>query len=391
MNFTPSDNKKTLPGRAPRAKTIRAAFRLLLQHTTVRVLAGVRSPATLRMQRQHVEYLLERLPGRTPLHQVDARRIARVLEAEAGGRRRRLSGGTLRKRASTLRQALKLAGCRVPRFPDIPYAYQPSADYLPDFDAYQKLRDELPLERRLWFVVATWTGQRAGDVEKMRREDLNVDAGWVRIRSSKTRRFAGARFAAAPELLRELGAHWRELPAGAKLVAAWPHVSSQLSRLSERLELPRTTAHRLRHTFFTWFVQSNGFTPELLELGGWKDLTIPAQVYAHAAPVRLQEQIGRLHRLVVQRLAPQKTSRAVSSRIDTGRREPEPISLGMVPIEMGPRALEAPRAPGPAHDDHAVRAQDGHLDPGRQVDARGLVGAERIELSTNGLRVRCRA
>jgi len=332
------------------------------------------------MQQQHVEYLLERLPGRTPLDQVDARRIARVLELEAGGRRRRLSGGTLRKRASTLRQALKLARGRAPAFPEIPYNYTPSTQHLPDFDAYQKLRDALPLERRLWFVVATWTGQRAADVERMTRDDLNVDAGWVRIRSSKTRRFVGVRFAAAPELLRELGAHWRDLPAGAKLVPAWPHVSSQLSRLSERLELPRTTAHRLRHTFFTWFIQSNGFTAELLELGGWKDLTIPARVYAHAAPVRLQEQIGRLHRLVVLRLAPQKVSRM---------REPEPTTVDAVSKEVGPAVLRTPPAPEPAHGDHAGRAQDGKQALSRQEGE--PVGAERIELSTNGLRVRCRA
>lgn len=368
---------------------VRDAFRLLLQQTARRVRAGVRSSATLRMQRQHVAYLLERLPGGTPLKRVDARRIARVLELEAGGRRRRLSGGTLRKRASTLRQALKLARGRAPRFPEIPYCYRPKCDHLPDFDAYQRMRDALPLERRLWFVVATWTGQRAGDVERMRREDLDCNAGWVRIRSSKTRRFEGARFAAAPELLREMSAHWAALPAGAKLVTAWPHVSSQLSRLSERLELPRTTAHRLRHTFFTWFIQSNGFTAELLELGGWKDLTIPARVYAHAAPVRLKEQIGRLHRLVVLRLAPQKISR---------EREPEPTSVGMVPKEVGPALLQAAPAPEPAHNDHAERAQDGNaggaVKPSGETPDRQRhfpVGADRIELSTNGLRVRCAA
>jgi len=376
--FTPTDDRDTIAGRRRRTKSVRDAFRLLLERTAHRVRAGVRSPATLRMQRQHVKYLLQRLPGRTPLDQVDARRIARVLELEAGGRRRRLSGGTLRKRASTLRQALKLAGRRVPRFPDIPYSYQPTTDHLPDFEAYQRLRDALPLERRLWFVVATWTGQRAGDVERMTRDDLDVDRGWVRIRSSKTRRFVGRRFAAAPELLRELAAHWRALPPGAKLVASWPHVSSQLSRLSERLELPRTTAHRLRHTFFTWFVQSNGFTAELLELGGWKDLTIPAQVYAHAAPVRLQEQIGRLHRLVVLRLAPQKISR---------KREPEPTLLGNGAEKSGAGAVTAAPAPEPAHERPCRRAQDGNQANPRQ--GAPPVGAERIELSTNGLRVRC--
>lgn len=355
---------------------MRDAFRLLLQRTEHRVAAGVRSPATLAMQRQHVRYLLERVPAGTPLESLTPRRIARVLELEGRGRRRQLSGGTLRARASTLRQALQLARGRAPRFPEIPYRYVPRAEHLPDLASYQRLRDALPLARRLWLVVATWTGQRASDVERMRREDLDCDRSWVLVRSTKTRKPAH-RIHAAPELLRELADHWRALPVGAKLVAPWPHVSSQLTRLSERLELPRTTAHRLRHTFFTWYVAANGFTAELLELGGWKDLTIPALVYAHAAPVRLQEQIERTHRLVVERLAPQKISR---------RREPEPSTVGMGPTVLGRQQLRAAAAPEPAHADHAIREQEGIVE---RFFRSGLVGAERIELSTNGLRVRC--
>jgi len=364
---------KNLPPPRGRAKVVRDAFALLLQRTHRRVQARTRSPATLAMQRLHVEYLLERLPARTPLERVTPARIARVLELEGRGRRgRQLSGGTVRKRASTLSQALELAGRRV-RLPEIPYRYVPHAEHLPDLASYQRLRDALPLERRLWLVVATWTGQRAADVERMRREDVDVEAGWVMIRSTKTRRPA-RRFAAAPELLRELADHWRALPAGAKLVAPWPHVSSQLTRLSERLQMPRTTAHRLRHTFFTWYVAANGFTPELLELGGWADLTIPARVYAHAAPARLGEQIERMHRLVFARRRPPKDS----------RKRGEPASPGAVPSDAGTGQLVTDQSPKPAHEETISRRQDAIVAHPVGGDP---VGAERIELSTNGLRV----
>jgi len=364
-----SDDTRTLPPPPRgRAKVVRDAFRLLLRRTAARVQAGVRSPATLAMQQQHVRYLLERLPGATPLEQLTPRRIARVLELEGRGRRRRLCGNSLRKRASTLSQALKLARGRAPRLPEIPYRYEPQRDHLVDVDSYRRLRDALPAHRRLWFVVATWTGQRASDVERMRREDLDVDGRWVMIRSTKTRRPA-RRFHAAPELVAELGEHWRALTPGAKLVAPWPHACTQLPRTAVRMGLPPISPQRLRHTFFTWFVAANGFTPELLELGGWKDLTIPALVYAHAAPIRLRQQIERTHRLVVRR-----------------HRWPK-ISCAAIPLhkEMAPPVLPAPTGPEPAHADHAFyREQEGIADRFFTGD---LVGPAGFEPAARGLKV----
>jgi len=401
----------TLTATEPRrAKTVRDAFRLLLARTGRRVIAGTRSAGTLSMQRVHAEYFAELLGASTPLEDVSSRRIAQAFAVAGRGRRefadgrRRLSGGTLRKFASTLRQALQLARGRVPKLPELPYRYQPTTEYLPDFDAYQRLRDELPPHRRLWFVVAVWTGQRLSDVERMRREDLDVDAGWVRIRSTKTRR-PPQRFHVAPELARELADHWRALPPAAKLVPAWPHVSSHLSRVSKRLQLPKMTAHRLRHTFFTWFVHANGFTPELLELGGWKDLTIPALVYAHAAPVRLQEQVERTHRLVVERRAPRKTpgkggaAAAAPLRSFPRGEDPElgaaaPFSGGCVSVSVGNRAgenkLARPVLITPTGPDTCPEGPPSGSGWDRSLPAiRGeVVGPAGIEPATRGLKVR---
>jgi len=160
------------------------------------------------------------------------------------------------------------------------------------------------------------------------------------IRSTKTKRPA-RRFHAAPQLCRELAPYWRALPRGARLVEPWPHASTQLARLSLRLGLPRTTPRRLRHTFFTWFVAANGFSAELLELGGWRDLTIPSKVYAHASPKRLRAQIERTHRLVVERRGAQKISR---------KREPEPDAVATVANDVGAVEAATSTAPGPAHE-----------------------------------------
>lgn len=383
-----------------RQKVLSDAIRLLLRDTQRRVDAGVRSPGTLAMQRQHARYLVERLGAAYPLRRLTERKIAAVLEAEAKGRRQRadgevrqLSGGTVRKRASTLRRALLLSAWRgwlakVPRFPEIPYEYTPRAEHLAAFEDYEQLRDALELRRRLWFVVAVWTGQRYADIERMRREDLDLAAAepWMLVRSQKTRKRTGpgVRVHAPPELVRELADHWRQLPAGAKLVEHWPHVSGQLARLSARLGLPLTTAQRLRHTFFTWYVAANGFNAELLALGGWKSLDMPARVYAHAAPARFRAQIERTARLAQRtRRGPKKAPIVVGA-------VPNHDSGGTTPARVAP--------PKPARVGPSERERDGGVvgsSPTPAIIAAGgdlrRVGAERIELSTNGLRVRSAA
>jgi hypothetical protein len=82
-----------------RAPLVGDAFRALLRRTAKRVEGGTRSPATLAMQEQHVRYLSERIGPKTPLADLTTRRIAHVLDVESRGRRRVLSGSTLRKRA----------------------------------------------------------------------------------------------------------------------------------------------------------------------------------------------------------------------------------------------------------------------------------------------------
>lgn len=361
------------------AKTARDAFALLLDRTERRVRAGVRSPATLGMQRQHVVYLLERLGPGTAIASLTPRRLADALELEARGRRRPLSGGTLRKRASTLRQALELVRGRAPALPEIPYAYQPRREHLPDLESYRHLLAAAPPRRREWLAVALWTGQRRSDVERMVREDLDLVGRSVVVRSWKTRRFEGVRVHAAPELLLELGPRRLELAAGAPLVTPWPSANSWLRRACLRLGLPRLTTHSLRHSFFTWYVSANGFTPELLELGGWKDLTIPARVYAHAAPTRLREQIERTDEFLVgPRRAPHKISR---------KREPGPASDRNSPIESGARRVPARRAPEPARgtDLREQGAIAPLYPPPRGVS--GTVGPVGFEPTAYGLKV----
>lgn len=391
----------------PSQPRIDDALNVLLVRTARRVAAGVLSERTLEMQRQHVRYLLERLPAKLLVGQLTAELLEQLVAAEEKGRRvradgktRALSGGTVRKRLSTLHQALELqlrkgALPRLPVFPEVPYVYRPSKRRLPAHADYLRLLLALPGARAEWLALAVWTGQRHSDVERMVREDFDPDlvdedgapAPWVMVRSWKTRRFDGFRISAAPELVRVLTPRWEQLEIGAPLVEPWPHASGQLGDTCERIGLPRLSAHAMRHTFFTWYVQANGFTPELLELGGWSTLQIPAKVYAHAQPARFREQIAKTAEAALgPRRPPQKVSR---ERV--GNPLPLTVTSG-AEKEVGPTVLLAPSAPNTCPGGTGPGAGSERRSTAAEVQqttsAVAAVGAERIELSTNGLRVR---
>ncbi len=396
-----------------RAIDVGGAFRALLQRTARRVAGGTRSPATLEMQREHVRYLLERIDRTTPVARLTPRRIARVLEQESAGRKgRALSGCTLRKRAYTLSQALELARGRAPQLPEIPYLYEPRTRFLETFDDYERLRDRLSAEHRLFFVAAVWTGQRRSNVAKMVKEDFDPRGPepFVVVRSSKTRG-GRVKIHAAPELVRELAAHWERLPAGAKLVPAWPGVNSSLRWHCQKLGLPLFSTHALRHTFFTWYVAANGFTAELLEIGGWKDLRIPALVYAHALPVRFRGQIERTVALATSlRRGPRKSPdvgtpeaqlrlprSAGEDFLGSGLRSSSPgvtrttgtNSLRDEAKRIGPPGGETPGGPDASPEGTLEAGLDRKSRSRRKEAASQLVPRDRVELSTHGFSDPC--
>ena len=376
---------------------------MLVVRTRRRVAAGVLSAGTLEMQLQHVRYLLERLTPDLPIAAIDSETLEQLVAVEEKGRRvlangqtRQLSGGTVRKRLSTLRQALDLQVHRgalekLPIFPEVPYLYRPSRARLYDHSDYLRLLLALPRARAEWLALAVWSGQRHSDVERMRREDFDphaVDAAgapapWIIVRSWKTRRYDGIRIAAAPEIVRMLAHRWEQLRGGAPLVEPWPHASGQIGDVCERIGLPRLSAHSMRHTFFTWYVAANGFTPELLELGGWSTLAMPAKVYAHAIPARFAEQIART---AIAAMGPRRPPQRIPVPSRDGAGPPTGGTVGGPMTTRGRDPLVVDPNGELASPGYSADRKDTAPKPQVAVSSRS-VGAERIELSTNGLRV----
>lgn len=368
-----------------RPTTLAEALDALIAETTARVSGRVRSAATLEMQRQHVAYILERLPPTLPVAEINEAVIEALVTGEGAGRRKRADGtirplanSTVLKRLSTLRRALKIqkrrrAIDRIPEFPEILSEYQPDVKFIPTFLEAQRIADELPPERAQWFWLALWTGQHPSDVERMTRDDIDPRrGGWVRVRNTKNRKFAGVRIGCPAHLARIFRARWRELGAGERLVLPWSHVSSQLPDVCERLKLPRYTAKNLRHTFFTWMIAKVGITKAVMEIGGWSTYEMVLKVYGHALPPQFDAAVKALDKFAAD-----------------GRRQMQKLAAGAGNAVGEVKEVAVPGA-GNTEDGRIARTGDGPVRTGTVAQQHRVhsVGAVGIEPTTSGLRVR---
>lgn len=386
----------------------------------------MRSAGTLRMQRQHVRYILGRLPADLPIIEVDEEVIDEFVTAEGGGRRKRADGSlrqlaasTVLKRLSTLRRALKLQKRRrvidrLPEFPEILSDYRPDRKFIRSYAEAVAIAASLPHNRALWFWLCLWTGQHSSDVERMTKEDLRPGGAdrWVRVRNTKNRRFDGIRIACPAELAKAFRARWLELAPGGRLVEAWPHVSSQLPDTCERIGLPRYTAKSLRHTFFSWLISRVGITKAVMEIGGWSSYEMVVRVYGHALPPQFRACVRALDHFVVDeaRRPPKKKPPVGASNTDQGQK---PDQRGRA---AGQDELYTKSAAGAANTNTDNRrpkkeppASAANAGGGRNARPSGVefrqtrtrrlgdagdppqglvVGAAGIEPATNGLRVR---
>jgi len=285
------------------------AFALLVERMRDLIAAGVRSEATLCMHREHIRFLSEHLDVRTPLAAVDAKVLESLAHVEAQGRResrsgerRRISGGTLRKRLCTLRLALQLSRRRgwierVPEFPDVAYRYRPRRNHLRSWGEFERLASALPLERREWIYVATFTAQHPRDVELMRAyDDADPFASppWMILCNRKNRRDDGVKVEMPAPLAEVLRARFERerLAPGAPLVEPWDKDERcrVLRATAERLQLPHTTAMALRRTSASWAAHELGtITRGLQEWLGHNSLEMLQRVYARALEPGLQD------------------------------------------------------------------------------------------------------
>jgi integrase len=298
----------TLPNAA---RTVDDALARYLERFERRVATGARSAATLTMHRAHAELIRRALPAGVQLLDVRGH-----LEQLAGAD---VSGGTVRKRLSTLFGALDLAHRRgelaeLPPRPEVDYRYVPGQAHLRTFAEYRALLSQLPPRRRPWVAAGVLTGMHASCLDGWRAYvDADPFEGWMVLRNTKNRR-TGLRVRMPRELARHLKIVFIGLDAGDRIFPAWSHSARwrTLAAASRRAGLERLNPTALRHTCGTWLVRRVGITPASARWMGHRSTTMMERVYAHALPLQLLELTAELDSMEdagAARCPPQKVSR----------------------------------------------------------------------------------
>jgi len=179
----------------------------------------------------------------------------------------------------------------------------PDPDYLTPDEIRRLLETETTPHMRMAFLMSLTMGLRRGEILRLRRSDVLLDAGLIVIRNDKSNRTRTVPIPAvlAPELRAYMEAHDH----GERLFP-WKGVESRKTGVRagfktawrawlRRAGLRHVRFHVVRHTFATLFAQSIGNLHELARILGHSSAYV-TQRYAHYLKdyqARLAAEMGR--------------------------------------------------------------------------------------------------
>lgn len=212
----------------------------------------------------------------------------------------KVKGLSVAKELTALRLALKLARQRgrwngevsevVPAFRA---RYSPRTRHLSPAE-YRRLLAKLPAHRRLWLTVACYTGARASELRGLCWEHIDLEAGWVTLPRTKTRK-GGAKVPIAPALAQALR---RALPkqgrATGPLFRRRGNIHRSLRRACTALGLDPVSPNDLRRTYASWLVSAGVSTFTVARLLGHSSTRMVEAVYGHLADASLAAAAGAL-------------------------------------------------------------------------------------------------
>jgi integrase len=271
-----------------------------------------RSAGTMHMYDVKTAHLARLLGDETRLVKVDARMVDKYITTrlEEGA-----SKNTVSKELVALRGLLKVARRRG-EYDKEPSQVMPIAfdsGYTPrkrvlTREQAARLLVALPDDVVAWLAAALATGGRLSELARMRRADIDLAAGTMLIRGTKT---AGSLAtlpivsATRPLMALALAAG---LP-GERFLPTWGRVRPILTAARAELGLPHFSPNDLRRTFVTWLVEA-GVPLELVsKMSRHRDTRMVERVYGRAS-------VGALGHLVERALKPRTTD--VRSGSDSG-------------------------------------------------------------------------
>lgn len=169
--------------------------------------------------------------------------------------------------------------------------YTPRSGTISQEDA-PKLFGALPLPRAALAALAVAVGGRRGEVQRIRPEDIDVDAWTVHIPGTKTKKSERT----IPVTLPVQRALLRFALETGTLPVKWPRMSKDIPELCAKLGIPRVTPNDLRRSFATWGIEAGISREDTAKLMGHGSTAMVFQVYgresAEAFGRKLQRDTG---------------------------------------------------------------------------------------------------
>ncbi len=219
---------------------------------------------------------------------------------------------SVRKELIVLRSTLSLARDRgmlikdpdalIPKFRA---PYRPKRRWLSDGEMVELLKN-LPEERKVWVLLAVFTGARLSELESLTWGDLNFAMEQIHIRGTKTDR--SDRFIPMdPELAKLL------LPlrsdADQPVAGRWVNVRRDLRKACEKAHIDPVSPNDLRRTFASWLKQAGRDSLAVGRLLGHTSSRMVELVYGHLDQKSLQramEALPSLASLTGQNIPPER-------------------------------------------------------------------------------------
>ncbi|HEY3500722.1 MAG TPA: tyrosine-type recombinase/integrase [Polyangiaceae bacterium] len=272
--------------RPPNHTTLAKALRGYVAQQTEREKAH----GTLKMYERHIRHIARLLGGATLLASIGAKEIDGYVSTRLEEGAARSSVG---KELSTIRGTLK----RARRHGEYPLAldevmpsgfaldYTPGTRHLREAEM-RRLLSALPPARRAVVAFIVATGADWNSVERATRTDVNLRAGTVRVRGSKTSHRSRTVPILAPfaDLARYAAARMPFEP--------WGNVRRDLEVACRRAKVPRVTPRDLRRTHGS-ILRQKGVEPHLIgKMLGHADSRMVERVYGQIPADALGSLIG---------------------------------------------------------------------------------------------------
>lgn len=181
-------------------------------------------------------------------------------------------------------------------------------------DEVSRLLDALSGPVRLMAALAAYGGFRAGELGALRREDVDVETGTIRIRSTLQKTASGPQRAAQPKtessrrtvklpgsVMTELTIYILAYAPTDKLFASASGGYVTTSHLSEAMRLGclaagirRRRFHDLRHTHAAWLIRQGAHPKQIQARMGHSSISITMDVYGHLFPDHEDELVAAL-------------------------------------------------------------------------------------------------